>query len=90
MKKRKEKEKKSCNKSVKLHFYYSTQNYDDSITRYFPFSKRKFSQKSNVVFTQCMGKFQAVFLIMLFLLANLKLMSAFYSLNVSSLQVGDI
>ena len=42
--------KKSCNKSVKLHFYYSTQKYD-SITRYFPFSKRNFPKKSNVVFT---------------------------------------
>ena len=36
--------KKSCNKSVKLYFYYSTQKYDDSITTYFPFSKRQFPQ----------------------------------------------
>ena len=43
--------KKSCNKSVKLHFNYSTQNYEDSIARYFPFSKGEFSQKPNVVFT---------------------------------------
>ena len=27
---KKKKEKKSCNKSVKLHFYYSAQKYDDS------------------------------------------------------------
>ena len=39
-KKKERKEKKGCNKSVKLHFYYSTQKYDDSITRYFRFSKR--------------------------------------------------
>ena len=39
-KKKKEKRKKeSCNKSVKLHFHYSTPKYDDSVTRYFPFSK---------------------------------------------------
>ena len=71
MKKRKEKEKKSCNKSVKLHFYYSTQNYDDS----------------------CMENFREVFLIILFFLfffANVKLMSAFYSLTVFRLEVGDI
>ena len=37
-----------------------------------------------------MWNFQEVFLIMLSLLPNLKLMSAFYSWNVSSLQVGDI
>ena len=44
------KKKKSRNKSVKLRFYYSTQKYD-SITRYFPFSKKEFPKKSNVVFT---------------------------------------
>ena len=38
-------EKKSCNKSLKLHFYYSAQKYDDSILLYFPFSKRQFPQK---------------------------------------------
>ena len=43
----KKKKKKSCNKSVKLHFYYSIQKYD-SIIRYFKFY---FPQKSNVVFT---------------------------------------
>ena len=37
-----------------------------------------------------MGNFQAVFLIMLSLFANLKLMSALYWWNVFSLQVGDI
>ena len=63
--------------SVKL--YYSTQKYDDSITRYFPFSKRQFPQKLNAVFTSCMWNFQEVFLIILSLFANLKLMSAFYS-----------
>ena len=36
--------KKSCNKSAKLYFYYSTQKYD-SITTYFPFSKRQFPKK---------------------------------------------
>ena len=46
-----QKEKKSYNKSVKLHFYYSTQKYDDSTTRYFPFSRSEFPQKSTVVFT---------------------------------------
>ena len=40
------KKKKSCNKLVKLHFYYSTQTYD-SITRYL---------------IKCMGNFQKVFL----------------------------
>ena len=70
------KEKRSCNKSVK--FYYSTQKYD-SITTYFPFSKRQFPPKLNAVFTQCMWNFQEVFLIMLSLFANVKLMSAFYS-----------
>ena len=50
-KKKKRIEKKSCNKSLKLHFYYSRQKYDDSITRYFPFSKREFLKKLNVVFT---------------------------------------
>ena len=37
-----------------------------------------------------MWNFQEVFLIMLSLFPNLKLMSAFYSWNVFSLQVGDI
>ena len=27
---KKKKKEKSCNKSVKLHFYYSAQKYDDS------------------------------------------------------------
>ena len=31
--KKKKKKKKSCNRSVELHVYYSTQKYDDSITR---------------------------------------------------------
>ena len=30
---KKKKKKKSCNRSVELHVYYSTQKYDDSITR---------------------------------------------------------
>ena len=38
-------------KILKTSFSYSTQKYDDSITRYFPFSKREFPKKSNVVFT---------------------------------------
>ena len=38
-KKKKERKKESCNKSVKLHFHYSTTKYDDSITGSFPFSK---------------------------------------------------
>ena len=37
-----------------------------------------------------MGKFQEVFLIILSLFVNLKLMSTFYSRKVFSLQVGDI
>ena len=41
----------SCDKSVKLHFYHSTQECDDSITRYFPFYKREFPEKSHTVFT---------------------------------------
>ena len=44
------KKKKSCNKSIKHHFYYSKQKYDDSITRYFLFSKRNSPQKSNIAF----------------------------------------
>ena len=36
--------KKSCYKSVKLYCYYSTQKYDDSLTRHSPFSKREFSK----------------------------------------------
>ena len=48
---KKRKKKKSYNKSVKLHLYYSTQKYDESLTRYFPFSKREFPQKPNVVLT---------------------------------------
>ena len=44
------KKKKSCNKLLKLYFYYS-RKYDDSITTYFPFSKRKFTKKPNAVFT---------------------------------------
>ena len=50
-KKKERKEKKICNKYVKLQFYYSTQKYDDSITTYFPFSKRQFPKKSNAMFT---------------------------------------
>ena len=42
---------KSWNKSVNPHFYYSTQKYDDSVIRYFPFSICEFPKKSNVVFT---------------------------------------
>ena len=41
---------KSCNKSVKLHCHNSTQKYDDSITRYFPFSKREFPPKIKCCF----------------------------------------
>ena len=40
--KNEKKKKKSCNKSVKTSFYYSTQKFIDSITRYFSFSKREF------------------------------------------------
>ena len=43
--------KKKLHKSVKLHFYYSAQKHDDSITRYFSFSKRPFPKNSNIVFT---------------------------------------
>ena len=46
--KKKRKEKKSYNKSAKLHFYYSTEKYDNSITSvatYFSFSKRQFPPK---------------------------------------------
>ena len=37
---------KICNKSAKLHCYFSTQKSDDSITRYFPFSKKEFPNKN--------------------------------------------
>ena len=40
---------------------YSTQKCDDSVTRCFPFCKREFPQKSNIVLTYCMGNFQEVF-----------------------------
>ena len=50
-KKKKKKKKRSCNKPVKLHFYYSTQKYDDLITQYLSFSKGAFPKKLNVVFT---------------------------------------
>ena len=47
---KKKQKTKSCNKSVKLYSYYSTQECDNSITIYFPFSKRQFPKKSNAVF----------------------------------------
>ena len=50
-KKKRKRKKKICNKSVKLHFYCSTQKHDDSITRYFPFSERYLTKKLNFVFT---------------------------------------
>ena len=56
-----------------------TQKYDDSMTRYFPFSKRKFPQKLNIVFTLYIENFQEVFMIMLPSFENLQLMSASYS-----------
>ena len=37
--------KKSCSKTVKRHFCYSAQKDDDSITKYFPFTKREFPSK---------------------------------------------
>ena len=83
------KKKKSCNKSVELHCHYSTQKYDDTITRYFPFSKREFQKIECWVYIMH-GKFSEVFLIILSLFSNLKLMSAFYSWKVFSSQVGHI
>ena len=48
-------ERKSCNKSVKRHCYFSTQKYDDSITRYFPLSKKEFQNNLH-------GKFSGSYL----------------------------
>ena len=71
--------KKSSSKTVKLHFYYSTHIYDDSITRYFPLSKREFPSKIECCVYIMHREFQNFFRIILSLLANLQLMNAFYS-----------
>ena len=75
-KKKKKREKKSCSKTVKLYFYYSTQKYGDSVTKYFAFCKRESPWKIECcVYIKCTGNFQEVYVILLF--ANLKLISAF-------------
>ena len=77
---------KSCNKSVKLRFYYSKQKYDDSITRYFPFSKREFSKKIKCCVYIMHGKFSGSFPIIL----SYKTDECFIFTKRFSLQVGNI
>ena len=48
---------KSCNISVKLHFFYSAQKYD-SMTRYFSFSKREFPKNQMSCLHNAWGVFR--------------------------------
>ena len=57
---------------MKLHCYYYTRKYDDSITRYFPFLKE--NSPKNRMLCNAWEMFRKVFLIILSLFANLKLM----------------